>query len=114
MLRFVVAFAIVAFLAATAACSDAPSGPSQVGLGISAVTPNTGPAAGGTTVTITGHGYLASVQVRFGTAPAASVQIVNSTTLTAITSPHNAGVVDVLVHSGGASTALTGAFTYVP
>jgi len=82
------------------------------GHGITAVSPTSGSAAGGTAVTITGHGFLANTTVRFGSAPAASLQLVNATTVTAVTPPHAAGVVDVVVGIGGSNTSLTGAFTF--
>jgi hypothetical protein len=92
-------------------CSDVTQ-PSQLpGLTLTSVTPTSGPASGGTSVTINGYNFIPSVNVRFGSAPA-SVQFVDANRLIAVTGPHAAGVVDVVVVSGGSSTALTGAFTY--
>jgi streptogramin lyase len=78
------------------------SGPAPT---VTAVTPNTGPAAGGQTTTITGTGFTSATQVRFGTTTA-PFTVVNDTTITATTPAHGAGLVNVLVATGnGTSTS---------
>jgi hypothetical protein len=64
---------------------------------IASVTPNTGPTAGGTTVTITGANFLATAMVVFGSTPAASVVVNSSTQITAVTPAHTAATVGVTV-----------------
>jgi hypothetical protein len=78
------------------------------------VSPNTGPAAGGTIVTITGTGFLADPPtVSFGAAAATGV-VVNSDTSITATSPAGAGVVNVTVTTPGGTSAIGPAdqFTY--
>lgn len=64
---------------------------------VASVTPNFGPTAGGTAVTIAGANFLPGSGVTFGGTAAASVTYVNATTLTAVTPAHAAGLVDVVV-----------------
>lgn len=54
-------------------------------LAVAGVVPSTGPTSGGTTVTIQGTGFAAGAAVKFGTLPAASVEVVSSTELRAVT-----------------------------
>jgi hypothetical protein len=81
---------------------------------ITSVAPNTGPAAGGTTVTITGTNFLPGATVSFGGTAATSVTFVSQTQLSAVTPAHAAGAVNVVVTNSATDTAtLTGGFTYV-
>jgi hypothetical protein len=83
---------------------------------ITNVSPNTGPAAGGTTVTITGTGFLGdAATVSFGGTAATGV-VVNSDTSITATSPAGSGTVDITVTTGGGTSATSGVdqFTYVP
>lgn len=76
---------------------------------ITGVNPNTGPSSGGTTVTITGTGFTCVTGVKFGTTPAATFTVVNSTTITATSPPGTPGTVDVTVTScNGTSPTNTG------
>ncbi len=77
------------------------------------VSPNTGPISGATPVTITGENFLSGATVKLGGTPATNVTFVNSTSLTATTPAHAAGLVDVLVtNPNGVSRALTGGYSY--
>ncbi len=79
---------------------------------ITAIDPNTGPATGGTPVTIKGTGFTEGAQVTFGGAAATSVKLVGDT-LTAVTPPHEPGVVDVAVMNPDKQSAvLKDGFTY--
>jgi hypothetical protein len=93
-------------------CSDVTQ-PSRLGRGLSieSVAPTSGPTSGGTAVTLTGTNFTPSVGVRFGLAPA-TVQFEHPNRLIAITGPHPAGTVDVVVTLGGGTTSLANAFTY--
>src|SRR5262249_40879419 len=51
----------------------------------------TGSPAGGTSVTITGTGFVTGATVKFGGTAATSVTVVNATTITATTPAHAAG-----------------------
>ena len=80
---------------------------------VSSVSPNSGPAAGGTGVTITGANFVAGATVKFGTAAATSVSVASATSITAITPAHNPATVIVTVtNPNGKSGKLAGAFTY--
>ena len=61
------------------------------------VSPNSGPTAGGTAVTITGTNFAAGATVTFGGTAATNVVVVNSTTITATTPAGSAGAVTVTV-----------------
>ncbi len=78
-----------------------------------AVSPHSGPAAGGQAVTITGWGFQAGARVTFGGIVATGVTYVTSTMLTAVTPAGGAGVATIRVINpdGGAGT-LAGAYTY--
>jgi hypothetical protein len=81
---------------------------------VTEVTPNTGPAAGDTPVTITGVNFTNASAVMFGSAAATTFHVVNSTTISAV-SPAGSGTVDVVVVTpGGASaTSEKDRFTYL-
>jgi hypothetical protein len=77
------------------------------------VTPDTGLTNGGTTVTILGTGFENGATVAFGALPAGSVDVINSTNLTAVTPPSGLGTVDVAVtNADGQSAILTNGFAY--
>jgi hypothetical protein len=80
---------------------------------VTLVSPATGDGAGGTSVTVTGTNFQPGATVQFNNSPSTSVVFVNSTTLTAITPPHGAGVVNVTVFNpDGQQGTLAGGFTY--
>ena len=80
---------------------------------VTGVSPSSGPAAGGTSVTITGTDFTGASAVHFGASQAASFSVVNSTQITA-TSPAGAGTADVTVTtpSGTSATSAADQFTY--
>jgi IPT/TIG domain len=85
---------------------------------VSSCSPNNGSLAGGTTVTITGSGFLTNAvmnYVTFGGVAATSVNVVNNTTITCIAPAHAAGVVNVNVNisNGLADGVGTSKFTYL-
>ena len=81
--------------------------------GVTTVSPNNGPTAGGTAVTITGSNFGSGATVTFGTAAATNVVVVNATTITATTPAGSAGAVTVTVTVSGQSGNLANGFTYV-
>jgi hypothetical protein len=82
---------------------------------INTIDPNTGPAAGGTSVTITGTDFRPGAVVLFGSVPASSVSVLNATTLTAVTPAHAAGLVDVTVTNSDSTTiTYVDGFTFEP
>ena len=78
------------------------------------MTPNNGPAAGGTSVTITGTNLTGASGVSFGGTLAASFTPVDATTVTATSPTHTAGTVDVRVTTGAGQSAVNAGdhFTY--
>ena len=82
-------------------------------LKVSAVSPISGPADGGTTVTISGADFQSGASVTIGGLPAASVTVSNSTTIEAVTPAHASGAAEVTVtNSSGDSAALPSGFTF--
>ncbi len=81
---------------------------------VSGLSPTSGPAAGGTLVTITGTGFTGATAVDFGTTPATGLTVVNATTIT-VDSPAGNGAVDVMVvtPSGTSATSPADRFNYV-
>ena len=72
---------------------------------VTGVSPNNGPAAGGTSVTVSGTNLTGATAVHFGTNAGTSISGVTATSLT-VTSPAGTGTVDVTVddpqrHLGG-------------
>jgi plastocyanin len=90
------------------------------GPSINSVSPATGPTNGGTTFTISGVGFVAGATVTVGGNFAGEVNVINSTTITALTplGPSNGEspihTFDVVVtNPDGTHITKTGAFTYV-
>ncbi|MBV1849340.1 IPT/TIG domain-containing protein [Catellatospora tritici] len=83
---------------------------------ITAVAPDHGPVAGGTTVTITGSHFATATAVAFGSTAATTFTIVDDTTITATAPAGSAGDVDVHVTGPGGISAQTDAdqYTYDP
>jgi hypothetical protein len=80
---------------------------------LTTVTPTTGPTGGGTSLTLTGTGFRAGMQVRLGGVPATGLTVVSATQATARTPAHAAGAVDVSVTTPGGTATLPGDYTYV-
>jgi len=75
--------------------------------GITAITPASGPAAGGTTVVISGHDLTGATAVGFGSAPAASFSVDSETQITAHSPAVGAGgaaAVSVTTPAGSATS----------
>ncbi len=104
-----------AFCAAVAGGGDALtysgiSSPTSVGR----VGPSTGPAGGGTSVTISGAGFAPGDTVAFGAVAATGVTVTGTSSITATAPPGAAGTVDVSVTapSGPSATNPADRFTY--
>ncbi|MCE0539506.1 IPT/TIG domain-containing protein [Kineosporia rhizophila] len=83
---------------------------------VTGVSPDSGSAAGGTVVTISGTGFTPGSTVSFGATPGTNVQFVNSTTLRASAPAGPAGLVDVAVTTTGGTSSTAGSrddFRYV-
>ena len=81
---------------------------------ISAVGPNAGPTAGGTTVNITGTNLNGVSAVNFGSTPAADFTVVSATQVTATAPAGTAGASDITVTtpSGTSATSSADQFTF--
>ena len=77
---------------------------------VTGILPNTGPASGGTSITISGTNLVGATSVEFGTTPASSFSVVSSSEIDAI-SPLSAtgGVVDVTVTTAGGTSPIVSA-----
>ena len=79
---------------------------------ITSVSPATGKAVGGTSITIAGSDFLTGATVNIGTNLCSNV-VVNSTSITCITPSGMAGMTDIIVtNTDGQSIALASGFTY--
>ncbi len=80
---------------------------------VSAISPNTGTANGGTAVTVTGTGFQSGAAVTIGGTAATSVTVASSTSITAKTPAHAAGAADVVVkNTDNQAGSLSGGYTY--
>lgn len=79
---------------------------------VTSITPTSGPAAGGTSVTATGTNldYVRGVTV--GGAAATNVTVVSSTSVTFVTPAGTVGAKDVVFDLAAGDVTLTGGFTY--
>ncbi|MSQ30578.1 MAG: hypothetical protein EXR64_00900 [Dehalococcoidia bacterium] len=80
-------------------------------LSVTAIAPNVGAAAGGTTVTVIGTGFVAPVTVIFGGVAAVSTTLVSPTMITAVAPAGVIGASPLLVSANGQSVTFTG-FSY--
>ncbi|MGW2400674.1 YVTN family beta-propeller repeat protein [Kitasatospora sp. NPDC001664] len=80
---------------------------------VSGISPSSGPAAGGTVVTVDGTGLSGASSVKFGSTEASSFSVATDNRLTAV-APAGTGTVDVTVTTPGGSSATSAAdrFTY--
>jgi hypothetical protein len=79
-----------------------PGGPPT----LTSITPNQGPVDGGTQSALQGTGLTGATHVFYGSNPATSFDVVNDTTITAVSPPGAAGAVNVAVMRGVASNAV--------
>jgi hypothetical protein len=85
------------------------------GVQVTSISPVSGPIAGGTTVAITGSGFVAGATVTIGGVAATGVVAAGSTSLTAVTGAHATGLADVTVTiPGPRSATLAQGFFYAP
>jgi hypothetical protein len=78
-----------------------------------AITPSSGTSAGGTSLSISGTNFANGATVSIGGAAATSVVVTNSSTITAMSGAHAAGIVNVVVtNSDLQSGTLTSGYRY--
>jgi alpha-tubulin suppressor-like RCC1 family protein len=82
---------------------------------VTAISPNQGPKAAGTSVTITGTEFSEATEVKFGSAKATGVKVNSEGSITAV-SPAGSGTVDVTVRTpaGTSPTSSADQFHYAP
>lgn len=85
----------------------------ESGSTLTAINPNSGAASGGTGVTLTGTGLTGATAVTFDGVAATSVNVVNSTTVTAVTPAHVVGIVDVAIDTPSGGATLANGYTYL-
>jgi IPT/TIG domain len=81
---------------------------------VGAVLPNSGPLAGGNTVTVVGTFLTGAATVAFGATPGTSISVKTANVLTVVAPPGNAGTVDVQVTTpfGASKLGPTDHYTY--
>ena len=81
---------------------------------VTGIGPSSGPASGGTGVTIMGTGFQPGATVSLGGTPASNVVVGSSTSITATTPAHAAGSVNVVVtNSDAQGGTLSNGYTYI-
>jgi formylglycine-generating enzyme required for sulfatase activity len=81
-------------------------------LTLASVSPASGPMSGGTAITLTGTNLTGAMSVTVGGSAATGVQVVNFTTVTAVTPAGTVGARDVSVTTLNGTATLAGGFTY--
>ena len=84
----------------------------DAGITIDTVSPSSGPASGGTGVTLTGSGFTGATSLTFGGTAATSLNVVSSTSVTAVTPAHATGAVNVVITTPSGSGTKTNGYTY--
>ncbi len=81
---------------------------------VSSVSPNAGPTAGGTSVTVTGTGFTTATAVHFGGTAATTFTVNSPTTISVVSPAGSAGTVDITVTNAGGTSTTSPAdrFTY--
>ncbi len=92
-----------------------PDGPFRVIPSVASVAPESGPEAGGTSVTITGAQLKGVKAVKFGPVEATTFKVSSNTSVKATAPAHAAGTVDVTVTNSEGTSPATSAdrFTYI-
>jgi hypothetical protein len=81
---------------------------------VTAISPSSGTTSGGTSITITGTGFLSGASVTLGGTAATSVNVGSSTSITATAPAHVLGAVNVvIINTDGQSGTLASGYTYV-
>ena len=101
--------ALVTPLSTTTITAPPPPAPT-----VTAVSPSSGLTTGGTSITITGTGFVSGATVKVGSAAATAVTVNSATSITATTPSGSAGVANVVVtdSSGTSATSSADDYTY--
>jgi hypothetical protein len=76
------------------------------------ITPDSGPAAGGTAVTLDGDNFTGVTGVSFDGVAGTAFDLVDDNTITVTTPAGTAGPADILIDKGSTDTTVTGGYTY--
>ena len=112
-------YAITASCAATSthsALTDASAGNFIISAAVpivTAVSPSSGPAAGGTSITITGANFTGATAVTIGGNACTSVVVASATSITCTTPPGAPATASVLVTTPGGTNAANTLYSYV-
>lgn len=87
----------------------APQPFSYVQQSVTSIVPSTGSYTGGTAITISGAYLAGTTAVTIGGVPATNLQVVDASTVTAITPPGSVGSVDVVVTGSKGTVTAVGA-----
>jgi uncharacterized repeat protein (TIGR01451 family) len=79
---------------------------------VTAISPNSGPTAGGTSVTITGTSFTSNATATVGGAACTSLNVVSATSITCVTPAGASGAASVRVTTPGGSNPANTLFTY--
>ena len=102
----------VVLLAAGSLAMPSASAVARIAPAVTKVAPGRGPTAGGTRVTLNGHGFTHVVRVTFGSAAGTHLRVVSTTKLRVTTPRHAAGVVDVRVATSHGTSRIVAADKY--
>ncbi len=81
---------------------------------VNSVTPSSGTTAGGSSILISGSGFLSGANVTIGGTSCIDLTVVSPTQINCVTTPHSPGSVDVVISNpDGQVGALSNGFTYV-
>ncbi len=82
---------------------------------VTSITPTSGSTNGGTSVTITGTGFVSGATVKFGSVPATAVTVNSATSIMATSPAESASTVNITVTTPGGTSTISSAdqFTYV-
>ena len=83
----------------------------DAGITLTNVSPSSGAASGGTGITLMGTGLTGATSVTFGGTAATSVNVVDSTRVTAVTPAHAVGAADVVITTPSGSATYS-SYTY--
>lgn len=79
---------------------------------VASISPSSGPASGGTAVTINGSNFTSGATVKFGAIAATSVTVNGNTSITAVAPPSGPGKVTITITNPDGKTSVFDGYTY--
>ena len=113
--RIYLAGCIAALLAFSGLVAASPASAVVTPPSISSISPKVGKTAGGTRVTVLGHGFRRVAYVNFGTVRGTNLRVISPTKLLITAPKHAAGVTNIRVRASGITSAIRAVdrFTYI-